>query len=240
MARYGISLWLQYGLRVNSILVLIDPERTPEIAPSGQVMGRHSNFGSVIAHPFRVVRSWELNADPVIDSGDLRLLPWALLMKSTDEQIRKLASLVAASGDEEAIGRFLTLGSLRYHRDVLQGMLGGARMGLVELIMQESSLVKEFTDRARIEGKAEGKAEAGVETARRMLRRSLASRFPGLEEMSEIDRIATVDVLETLLVDAVLNSPDRAHAEEAIRLAASPAPVGLIARELPPTPAGPF
>ncbi len=217
MARYGISLWLQHDLRVVSILVLIDPGRTPKAAPSGKVMGRYSRHGSLIAHPFQVVRAWELGAGPVIDTRNVRLLPWAVLMKSTDAEVRELAALVGRSGDEEAIGRFLTLGSLRYHRDVLQEMLGGARMGLVELIMTESSLVREFTDRARDEGEAKGRAEG----ARRMLRRSLATRFPGLEQMPEIDLIANVDMLEALMVDAVLNSVDRAQAEQAVRAAAS-------------------
>ncbi len=220
LARYGVSLWLQHDLRVVSILVLIDPARTPRSMPSGRVMGRHSYFGSSIAHPFQVVRAWELGPGPVIDSKNVRLLPWALLMKSTDAEVRKLAAMVGRSGDEEAIGRFLTLGSLRYHRDVLQEMLGGARMGLVELIMTESSLVREFTDRARDEGKTQGQAEGSAATARRMLRRSLRLRFPGLEEMPEINRIESVDVLEALLFDTVLNSNDRSLTEQAIRAAA--------------------
>ena len=65
-------------------------------------------------------------------------------------------------------------------------------MGLVEAIMEGSSLVQEVRERAEAKGEAK--------EARRLLRLALADRFPGLEAMPELDRIANVADLESLLL----------------------------------------
>ena len=96
-------------------------------------------------------------------------------------------------------------------------------MGLVEVIMEGSRLVREARDQARIEGKvegkvegkAEGKAEGQHEEARRLLRVALAERFPGLEQATALDQIAALADLESLFSQA-LRTTDRAAMERAI------------------------
>lgn len=94
-------------------------------------------------------------------------------------------------------------------------------MGLIEAILEGSSLVKYAKDKAVAEATpaAEGRGEerGRVEEARDLLRRLLRSKFPGLELLPGIDQINDVVVLESILVDHVGASNDRAQAEKAIR-----------------------
>ena len=226
VARYGGSLAQQHGLDVESILVLLRPDGVPETFPE---VAEYRVGNTRVLHPFRVVRMWELDPAPVLATGDARLFPWAVLMKSTDEQVREIGRLVSELGDEEAIGRFLTLGSVRYDRDQLEAMIGGTGMGLTEAILQGSSLVRDITDKASRaslaqgleQGLARGREEGKLVQTRRILRAALEERFPGLEALPEIDAIPTVEALETVLIDQVLKSASRQSVETALRLAGS-------------------
>ena len=110
-------------------------------------------------------------------------------------------------------------------------------MGFGEVLWEGSSLLKGMREKAIssgraeglaqgieegkqqgiAEGKAEGLTEGQAVEARRLLRTVLADRFPGLEAMPEIDRIAQVSTLESLLIDRVLKLSDRGSVEQAIR-----------------------
>jgi hypothetical protein len=68
-------------------------------------------------------------------------------------------------------------------------------------------------------GREVGRAEGRVEEARRLLRRALQAKYPGLETMPEIDAITNVGVVELLLIREVLSDNDRNHVERAIRAA---------------------
>jgi hypothetical protein len=229
MARYGGSLAGQHQCRVDSVLLLLRPEGVPHDIPTA---GEYTVGVTTTIHPFRTVRIWELDPAAVMESNDPRLFPWAVLMKCDDEQVRMLAGAVARYGDEETFGRFLTLGSIRYDRNRLEEMLGGPKMGLVEAILEGSSLVREAKEKAESEGRAAGLAaglaegraegrEAGqVEGARRLLRSALQRKFPGLDAMPEIDAIASVETLESILTSEVLSSSERIRVEQAIRAAA--------------------
>jgi hypothetical protein len=122
-------------------------------------------------------------------------------------------------------------------------------MGLVEAILEGSSLVREAKEKAVLEARAEGHAEGRVEgwecgrvegwesgraegwekgreegqvgEARRLLRSALQRKFPGLEAMPEIDAITPVETLEWLLIGEVLSSNERTRVEQAL-LAAAP------------------
>jgi hypothetical protein len=213
MARYGGSLAGQYQCRVDSVLLLLRPEGTPGNVPPA---GEYTVGVTTTIHPFRTVRLWEIDPSPVIESNNPRLFPWAVLMKSDDEQVRLLAAAVARFGDEEILGRFLTLGSIRYDRDRLEEMLGGPKMGLVEAILEGSSLVREVREKAASKSREEGQ----IAGARRMLRTVLRSKFPGLDRLPEIDSIVSVETLESILISDVLPTNDRARVEQAIRRAA--------------------
>ena len=90
-------------------------------------------------------------------------------------------------------------------------------MGLEEAIVEGSSLFRYHLERA--ERKAAEQASA--EEARRLLKLALARRFPGLEASSEIDRIAILSDLESLLLDHAIRTDDREAMALAIRDAAS-------------------
>ena len=223
MARYGGSLAWQYLRPVKSILLLLRDEGVPDDIPAS---GEFAFGETRLTHPFRTVRLWDLDPEPVLSSGDPGLLPWALLMKLGRDEAVRLGAEVGGSGNEQWIARFLTLGSLRYHRHELEQMLGGGgpQMGLVEAIMQGSSLVREAVqeerEQGRVEGEAQGlargEAKGQAEEARRLLRMALADRFPGLETMPEIDRIANIPDLESLLIQHAIRSLDRDSVAQAI------------------------
>jgi hypothetical protein len=111
MARYGGSLAWQYKLQVESVLLLLRPDGMPQDIPA---FGEYVIGRTKIIHPFRTVRIWELDPTPVLESNNPRLFPWAILMKSTEEQVRAMGTAVGHLKDDVALGRFLTLGSVRY------------------------------------------------------------------------------------------------------------------------------
>ena len=230
MARYGGSLAWQYQRPVTSVLFLLKAGRVPAMIPS---LGEYTIGGTKLTHAFRTVRLWELDPEPLLEEGNPGLLPWALLMKLSHDEAFRLGAIVSKSGNEQWISRFLTLGSLRYHREELQRMLGGPRMGLVEAIMEGSSLVQEAKEQAASEGHAQGHAQGHEEghasgqalgeakEARRILRLALFKSFPGLETMPELDRISDVGDLEALLIEQVMVTGDRSIVEQAIRATAA-------------------
>lgn len=233
VARYGGSLAWQYRRPVDSVLFLLQPHGVPDEIPA---RGEFVIGDTVTTHPFRTVRLWELDPEPVLAAGDPGLLPWAVLMRLGRNEAARLGEQIARTGNERWVARFLTLGSLRYHRSELEQMLGGPRMGLVEVIMEGSSLVREFSERAagaalaegtakglaegKAKGLAEGRTEGQVSEARRLVRLALAESFPGLEQMPELDSIHDVAALESLLLRHALRGTDRAVVERAIRAAA--------------------
>jgi hypothetical protein len=207
MARYGGSLAWQHQCRVVSVLVLLDPEKAPKEVPAE---GVYQIGDTRTIHPFRTVRLWELDPSKVLATNNLRLFPWAVLMRSSDEQVRWIAKQLGERGDEEAMGRFLWLGLLRYDRDEIESMLGGMRMGLSEAVMQ-GKFMRTEREKAAQEGRQGGQADE----ARKLLRKFLATRFPGLETRPEIDRIASTAAIEALF-DIALNATSRAEMEQAL------------------------
>jgi hypothetical protein len=206
IARYGGSLAWQYQRPVRSVLFLMQPGSVPLEVPE---TGEYNIGGTKLTHPFRTVKLWELDAAPLLESGNPGLLPWALLTTLSKEEAFRMGAIVAQTRNEEWVSRFLWLGSLRYPREELQQMLGGPRMGFVEALLEGSSLVQE----ARDLGEAKGQAAE----ARRLLRLALSRKFPGLESLPEIDLISDVRRLEALLLDHVMFGVDAEAARQAIR-----------------------
>jgi hypothetical protein len=198
-------------------LVMLRRERVPAEIPE---VGDYSIGDTHTTHPFKTVRLWEIDSTPVLETNDPKLLPWALLLKSTESQVRKIASMVAGQEDDEAVGRFLTLGSLRYNRNSLNEMLGGRKMGLVRAILDGSSLVQEERDQAAAEGRAEGLAQ-GQAAARRVLRLLLRKHFPELESLAEIDAISNIDALESI-IESIFDASGADPVRAAILTAAKP------------------
>ena len=207
MARYGGSLAWQHQMRVESVLVMLRPDRSPAQIPE---VGHYDIGVTHTTHPFKVIRMWEIDPTPVLETNDPKLLPWALLMKSTDEQVRKIASIVARQENDEAVGRFLTLGCIRYDRDSLNEMLGGGKMGLLQAIRDGKMMEVE-----RAQAAAQGRAAE----ARKFLRLLLRKHFPELESLAEIDAISNVDALESI-IERVLDATDADAVRAAILTAA--------------------
>lgn len=227
MARYGGSLAWQYRREVVSLLILLRRRGVPTSIPE---VGEYVIGRTATEHPFRTIRLWEVNPRPILEARDPRLLPWSVLMRSSDETVQRVAAILARDGDQESVGRFLTLGSLRYDRSQLEQMLGGPKMGLMEAILEGSSIIQEIKHEARKEGRAEGREEGraegraeGREEGRaeelvewsRVLRTALKAKFPGLELMPEIDSITRLEILRSLLELTVISS-DRSEVERAI------------------------
>ena len=182
---------------VESVLVMLRPDRAPVEIPE---VGHYDIGVTHTTHPFKVVRLWEIDPTPVLETNDPKLLPWALLMKSTDEQVRRIASILARQEDDEAVGRFLTLGYIRYDREALNEMLGGGKMGLLRAILDGKGME---VDKAR--AAAQGEARGRAEEARKFLRLLLRKHFPELESLAQIDAISNVDALESI-IESVLDA----------------------------------
>jgi hypothetical protein len=191
IARYGGSLSWQHQIPVESALVLMRQQGVPSQLPE---VGHYDIGKTHTAHPYRVVRLWEIDPKPVLDTNNPRLLPWALLLDSTDEQVRAIARIVASRGDDEAVSRFLQLGSIRYDRNTLIDMLGGVDMGIMRAFLDGSSIVRE----ERAEGRTEGQAGE----ARKILCFLLQRKFPDLDCLPAIEQISSVDQLEKLIETA--------------------------------------
>ena len=71
------------------------------------------------------------------------------------------------------------------------------------------------------EGLAKGTDKGKAEEARHLLRLALGRRFPGLETSTEIDRIANLCDLESLLLDHAIRTDDREAMTLALRDAAT-------------------
>ena len=112
--------------------------------------------------------------------------------------MREIASTLALQEDDEALGRFLTLGSVRYDRKALEEMLGGGKMGLIRAILDGSKIVQEEREQAAAAAQAQGQAQGRLEEARKFLRLMLKKHGPELASMPEIDTITDIGVLESL------------------------------------------
>jgi predicted transposase YdaD len=234
MARYGGSLAWQYLREVVSVLVLLRPKGVPESIPR---VGHYKIGVTETKHRYKVVRLWDLDPTPVLKTGNPRLLPWALLMKSSDEQVRAIASAVASQEDDEAVARFLILGNVRYDRSTLNGMLGDRRMsGFIKAYLDASLTVRELRAESQKKGRKqgereglkkglkrglqEGRAEGQTGEARKLLRIGLRAKFPELGHVAEIDRISSVEKLE-VLIGQVFRSNDERSIYRAILAAAA-------------------
>ena len=214
MARYGGSLAWQHQMAVESVLVMLRPDRAPSAIPE---VG-HYNIGDThTRHRFKVLRLWVIDPAPVLETNNPKLLPWALLMKSTDEQVRRIGLILSGQEDDEALGRFLTLGAIRYDRDAPDEMLGGGKMGLRQAIL-DGKMMEVDRERAaaqgRAEGRSEGRSEGRAEEARKFVRVLLRRHYPELESLAAIDAISNVDALEAV-VESILD----ATGAEAVRTA---------------------
>ena len=230
MSRYGGSLMAQYGCEVRSVMILIRPGG-PGLVPEA---GEYCLGGTRISHSNRLIKLWELSAEPILAHQEMRSL-FALVpaLASDWDSICRVTETIVNGGDEAELSKLLLMLSLKYNEDKIDTLIGRYKMGFGEILMEGSSILRGARDTGRAEGRVEGRAEGREEgraaglaegqaaEARHLLRRALASRFAGLEAMPELDDISDVEALESLLIDHAMKLTDRAPMEHAIRQAAS-------------------
>ena len=93
-------------------------------------------------------------------------------------------------------------------------------MGFPEYFWKYSKLLTEFRAKLAAESRAKGMAIGMAAGGRHMLKAALASKFPGLEALPQLDKIKQVKTIENLLVTHVLNGKDPAAIKRAIQRAA--------------------
>lgn len=215
IVRYQKVIRLEYpDVEVNSVVFVLRPGGCPE---AGAYQHREGRISPVVEVRYQLVRVWELDAADLLQRGDPALLPIAVLMKTTHDQLHEIARRVA--GDPKGAGQFAALAALRYDKGQIEQILGGHPM-IPKSILKESWLVQEVMEESRLEGERKGEQKWRTEEARTLLRRSLANRFPGLETIPELDRISDAATLENLLLDHMLGGSSREVTAEAIRAAA--------------------
>ena len=217
IAKYGGALASQYRVPVKTLMLLLDRKGNPKF---DQGTAEFRVGETRILHPFRILRLWELDPAPLFAAGDPRLLPWTAMMKSTDRELRAAARELGRLGDEELLGRFHLLAGFRYDRDQIEEMTGGANMGFVEFFWENSKLLTEYKAKIATDSLAEGIEKGAVGEARRLLKALLASKFPGLEALPQLDKIKRVKALENLLLSHVFGGKDHAAVKQAILKAA--------------------
>ena len=154
---------------MSSVLVLLRPDGVPQNIPD---VG-HYNIGNTgTTHPFKTVRMWELDPSLILKTNNPKLLPWALLMKSTDEQIRSIATIV-----------------------------GGGRMGLIEAIVEGSWIFQEARAKGEEKGRAVGRADEARKFLRLLLRKKFPG-LESMVEIDQIFDVATLESLFDQTFDA--------------------------------------
>ena len=215
VTRRAASLMLQHNLPVITALLLLDEKRTPADVPD---RGEICIPPTRITHEYRVLRAWQLDPAILYESGNIRLLPWALLMNVSDDEARRIVGVVEREGDEETRARVAVLAVTRYGKRKAESILGGFSMGLMDALMEsefftelrEENIAKGLATGLEkglekglatgIEkGLAKGRVEGRVEAARRMLRVLIGNRYPVLSAMPEIDQIADPENVEGII-----------------------------------------
>lgn len=95
IARQGGSLAFQHSMRVDSVAFLLAKGRAPRKIPR---IARAEVEGTRLTHPFRVVRSWELDPGPVLRSGLPGVMAWAVALRTTDGEVAQFRGFPEGNG----------------------------------------------------------------------------------------------------------------------------------------------
>ena len=206
------------GKRFLGVVVYLDRE-TFRGDPGGLLEELYP--GKVLSYAYEVLKLWELDPEPVLESQSPGLWPFAPLMRGDPFDLLKRSKQKIVGLPDKIMGlerkqQLLTiLGGLAYRviKDwrFLQGMLAEiANMSdnpfidaLVEIQLQRSE------EKARREGVQEGRQEGreeGAKAARATLLRILRRRFgeAGASLSSRLDSVDDLETLERLLEEAAL------------------------------------
>jgi predicted transposase YdaD len=201
--QYDLLLAVKYpGEEIRSTLVLLVERTTPR---SVQAEIEADLGGLRVRAEFQVIRMWELDPKPVIESGRPDLLPWVGLMQSSPAEFLTALHRVGMSGDPKLRAQTVLLGGLRYDKQGIEAVL--RRIGdmfITADILRESSVTKDFIRELEENAIASGTARGRVEEARRLIRTLVALRFPSLGDLPQLDRVADAGRLEELMRELIL------------------------------------
>jgi hypothetical protein len=180
MSRYGGSLITEYDCEVDSTMILIRPGPPMKQIPE---VGEFSKGRTRIVHPFRVIRLWEVSAEPILQNPGLRHLFSLVPALAADwKTIRRIADTILDSGNDEEISRLLLMLSLKYNKSRIDELIGRRKVGFGEILWEGSSLLKDMREKATSEGRAEGLARGLAEGREQGLEQG---REQGLEQGRE-------------------------------------------------------
>ena len=231
MLRYALLLALKYpGTEIRSTLVLLAERGTPRSVPPGV---KADLGGLKVQSNYQVIRMWELDPKPALESDRPGLLPWIGLMHASPEEFVTALHRVEASGDPKLRAQAVLLGGLRYDKEGIRELLGRiSNMFITKEILRESSVSKDFIRELEEEaiasgmatgmakGMAQGIEQGRIDEARRMIRTFVGIRLPGLGNLPELDAVSDAGRLEGLMRDLVeADSPEAAEAAAAKFLA---------------------
>ena len=243
VAEYQMVAWLRYRLPVFSMVILPVQRFAPTEVPESASIAAG---GLGVESRFRVLKMWELDPAAIFELDRPNLLPLVPLAASTLTDWTEAAVRLAAEGNSRLAGAFLTLGSLRYHRTILEGLLEKVLLEkllspdmirdswFLEPIIAEAkaAAMKAGLEEGRQAGREDGRVagmqagmEAGqsagrTEEARRLLVRLIATRFPDLPVPTALESIDNPDALERLF-DAIAAAQSSVDAKAALERAVS-------------------
>ncbi len=176
MLRYAMLLALKYpGVEIRSTLVLLVECAAPRSVPSGM----ETDLGALrIQSIYQVIRMWELDPKPALDSERPGLLPWVGLMQSSAKEFLTALRRVEASGDPKLRAQAVLLGGLRYDKEGIRELLGRiGNMFITADILRESSVTKDFIreleENAIASGLAKGMAKGMEEGVRQGIEKGI-------------------------------------------------------------------
>jgi len=216
LAWYAMSLGLGFQLPLEIVLVLLVERYAPAVVPDEHRIDLDDLQAQV---RFKVIRLWEIDAGTVLEWQRPSLWPWVSLMRTSPETLERTARQIASLGDRKTAAEFVVLGGLRYDKNDLAEMLGRVSTMLTNEQLEESSyyqmILEKGMEKGIEKGIAKGMQSGRLEEARRVLRRLLALRFPGLETLPELDAITSPERIESLL-EAIVTAGGAEAARAAI------------------------
>ena len=194
MVRYAASLYLSHGLPVDCVLVLLAERFTPPNVPASHAIQTPSLKMTL---NYRVVRLWEIDGAEALALNRPHLLALMPLLRASEEQLTQAVERIAREPDkEERAAELIMVAGLRYDVKERVRLLEASMRGIFnEEILKDSSYYQELVEIGREEGRQQG--------VRRSIRQIVASRFPNVDAMPDLDHIHDIERLDEILQIAV-------------------------------------
>lgn len=175
--------YLAHGVVPEVIFVVLRPKG--RVVSDGEFALESPSRAVRSAASWPVIRPYLMDAEDLFAAGDVGLIPWATLARTTqppDEFIQRCRdTIVANTPDARARIDLLAVTQILaenvYNKILLDRILGGADTMLTSPTLNEAFQIVE--DRGLAKGLAKGKAEGAAQTLRENILELLAVRFGG-------------------------------------------------------------